>query len=929
MSLRSFFGTKESIKKSAGYLEDVKPSLQDEPTIKDIETIELDNLPAEQANPSIRKSSRMTTKKSYTPPSIGDIFNDEDLDADLMSIDTSHMLNDPDKEALKSIIEQKSKLRILNDELEVLQQRTASTDALKSFPSKRTVASDDEFEAHERSSHSSNNPSDDQNELLEIVKPFHHASSKKPKPVSFFTEGVPKIETTSVEAILVGEKKAFNYFQLLSKQASNCARHPGVSIEGKENCLLGLTFVFTGNFAQLNREEIQDLSKRYGGKVTSAPSGKTSFIVVGDDPGPGKIEKAKQLGLSLLNEEQFYKLIQTMPRRSEHGEVIEDDHVAMCAKKEPPKQRSAPVQKGAPDACLDSLMWTFKYMPKDLSELVGNNSQVQKLRQWLQEWKRKGPMGATFKAALISGPPGIGKTTAANLVAKIEGYMAVELNASDTRSKKSLKNEVQDLLDNKTMITNTTSFGSKTPFKSILLIMDEVDGMSAGDRGGMAELIVLLKKTKIPVICICNDRSSIKVRSLANYCLDIRFRRPDSRQIAPRISEICRKQNLPISANIVDQLVSSTHGDMRQILNILSTWLLTKDSLSYDEAKSYSELSKKDTEKGPFDVIGELMSRSSFSSKSINQLLELYFTDSSLVPLMMQENYVACKPTLPHAKSQKQADFLTLQKISAAADSFSLSDIVDARIHGANQLWTLAPFHGFLSCVVPAFNCSGSLGGRIEFASWLGQNSKCTKNNRLLTELSIHLCLHVTGGKSEIRQAYLPAFVFLMASTLIQKGVNGVGDVIAYLDRYTISKEDYDAIMELGVGKYDASIISNNIPSNVKSTLTRQYNKEFHQMPYALTDVKKNAALSASTVQMDAISTEDVHISEDDEEIKEVSNDLVKDKMIKPKASKGKGVSAAKSRAAKTIKPKRATKPPQNASDSYDEGDGFIVSDDD
>lgn len=55
--------------------------------------------------------------------------------------------------------------------------------------------------------------------------------------------------------------------------------------------------------------------------------------------------------------------------------------------------------------------------------------------------------------------------------------------------------------------------------------MDEVDGMSAGDRGGMAELIQLIKKTKIPIICICNDRSSPKVRSLANYCLDLRFRR--------------------------------------------------------------------------------------------------------------------------------------------------------------------------------------------------------------------------------------------------------------------------------------------------------------------------------------------------------------------------------------------------------------------
>lgn len=55
--------------------------------------------------------------------------------------------------------------------------------------------------------------------------------------------------------------------------------------------------------------------------------------------------------------------------------------------------------------------------------------------------------------------------------------------------------------------------------------MDEVDGMGGGDRGGMAELIAILKKTKIPIICICNDRQSPKVRSLANHCLDLRFQR--------------------------------------------------------------------------------------------------------------------------------------------------------------------------------------------------------------------------------------------------------------------------------------------------------------------------------------------------------------------------------------------------------------------
>lgn len=58
-----------------------------------------------------------------------------------------------------------------------------------------------------------------------------------------------------------------------------------------------------------------------------------------------------------------------------------------------------------------------------------------------------------------------------------------------------------------------------------VVIMDEVDGMSAGDRGGIAELTKLIKTTQVPIICICNDRSSPKIRTLANYCLDLHIRR--------------------------------------------------------------------------------------------------------------------------------------------------------------------------------------------------------------------------------------------------------------------------------------------------------------------------------------------------------------------------------------------------------------------
>ena len=67
------------------------------------------------------------------------------------------------------------------------------------------------------------------------------------------------------------------------------------------------------------------------------------------------------------------------------------------------------------------------------------------------------------------------------------------------------------------------------------LIMDEVDGMAGNeDRGGMAELIQLIKGTKIPIITMCNDRQHPKVRSLANHTFDLRFQRPRLEQIKVR-----------------------------------------------------------------------------------------------------------------------------------------------------------------------------------------------------------------------------------------------------------------------------------------------------------------------------------------------------------------------------------------------------------
>ena len=58
----------------------------------------------------------------------------------------------------------------------------------------------------------------------------------------------------------------------------------------------------------------------------------------------------------------------------------------------------------------------------------------------------------------------------------------------------------------------------------ICLIMDEVDGMSGGDRGGVTDLIQTIHRSKVPIICICNDKYNQKLRSLRNHTVELDYR---------------------------------------------------------------------------------------------------------------------------------------------------------------------------------------------------------------------------------------------------------------------------------------------------------------------------------------------------------------------------------------------------------------------
>jgi DNA ligase (NAD+) len=130
-------------------------------------------------------------------------------------------------------------------------------------------------------------------------------------------DGLAKARVEELSAIPgIGEVLAhsiFDYFKdpnnlaLIERLKKVGLKFEAVSVKGPQ-VLLGKTFVFTGELDHFTREEAQELVIRLGGQATSSVSRKTNYLVVGKDPG-SKYERAKELGVPILTEEEFRKLI--------------------------------------------------------------------------------------------------------------------------------------------------------------------------------------------------------------------------------------------------------------------------------------------------------------------------------------------------------------------------------------------------------------------------------------------------------------------------------------------------------------------------------------------------------------------------------------------------------------------------------------------
>ena len=685
--------------------------------------------------------------------------------------------------------------------------------------------------------------------------------------------------------------------------------------EGAPDCLLGLTIVFTGVLPNLDRATSESIATRYGARVTKSISGKTSLVVLGDEAGPKKLDKIKQLKVKVIDEDGFRQLISAMPAdggdgaaaekaklKKEEQEAQAEKEAQQMIKEEKMRESKIKAKREAGETISkddqvreQDKLWTVKYAPANLQQICGNKSAVAKLTNWLTNWqinqklnfKKAGRDGSgIYRTAMLYGPPGIGKTTTAHLVAKQLGYDILEQNASDVRSKSLLNAGVKNALDNMSVVGYFKTREEKTESngKKFLIIMDEVDGMSGGDRGGVGQLAAFCRKTQTPMILICNERNLPKMRPFDRTCLDIQFRRPDANSVKARLMTIAVREGFKLDPNIIDKLVQATRGDMRQIINLLSTISKTTKSIDHDNIAQISKAWEKNIALKPFDIAHKMLDGYIYtdvgsSTFNLNEKIALYFDDFDFAPLMIQENYINCKPAnLPPGKTP-------LQAVAEAADIISLGDQVERKIRSSEQLWSLLPLHAVLSSVYPASKVAGHMSGRINFSSWLGQNSKMNKYYRLLQELQYHTRLSTSTDKISLRLEYLPTLKNELLRPLLKDGSDGIPDIIKTMDKYYLTKEDWDTIMDFMIGPDKTDMLLKKIPTAVKSAFTRKYNSTTHPVAIYKTGstIATGGAKSSATPDFEDIVDADSEATPAEDAGNNEDNDLKKDKLIKQK----------------------------------------------
>ena len=346
--------------------------------------------------------------------------------------------------------------------------------------------------------------------------------------------------------------------------------------------------------------------------------------------------------------------------------------------------------------------WAETHRPTKFEEIKGQEEAVVAIEKFITSFPK-----TKKNAIILQGPPGTGKTTLA-LVAAIETNSEIfELNASDFRSKENLEEVLRPAIEQKSLTK-----------KGKIILVDEADGISGTDRGGVPELIRLIDETKFPMIITANDIWNSKFSALRKKCEVISIREPHYKVIKDVLMNILRKEKKFIDGDVLTKIAINAQGDIRAAVNDLQTAAVLPDP-------SKMELTERNKEIDIFHALQKV-----FKEQPTNETLKIF--DS--VKLSIDDIILWIEENIP-----KEYGGIELAK---AYQALSKVDLFKGRIY-KQQYWRFLVYENiFLS-----FGISASKNSNFS-------KQKFTKYERPTRILKIWLNNQKTVKKKSIAKKY-------------------------------------------------------------------------------------------------------------------------------------------------------------------------------
>ncbi|GAB6023931.1 Replication factor C (RF-C) subunit [Chamberlinius hualienensis] len=254
-------------------------------------------------------------------------------------------------------------------------------------------------------------------------------------------------------------------------------------------------------------------------------------------------------------------------------------------------QESRSLSQGA------NLPWVEKYRPTCLDDLISHEDIIKTIGRFVEEGR--------LPHLLFYGPPGTGKTSTILAVAKQLytpkqfGSMVLELNASDDRGIDVVRDRIMSFASTRTIFN--------AGFK--LVILDEADAMTNDAQNALRRIIE--KFTDNTRFCIiCNYLTKI-IPALQSRCTRFRFGPLSAEQMLPRLQMVIKEENVDVTEDGVNALMTLGYGDMRKAINILQS-----TSMAYNVVN----------EENVYSCVGHPLKKD--ISEMVNCLLNDTFTDA-------------------------------------------------------------------------------------------------------------------------------------------------------------------------------------------------------------------------------------------------------------------------------------------------------------